>query len=279
MSNLSRYFLLFRRNKLAVVGAIGIIIVILLAIFANQLSPHDPLTQNILQRLNGPNSAYPFGTDRFGRGIFSRILFASRISLITGVLSVLMGSLIGGAAGIVAAYEGGYYEGLIMRGVDILLSFPSLLLGLMVAAVIGRGLDKLIIAIGIALTPRFARIAHGAALNIKEKDYLEAARALGADDTRITTCHILPNIFGELLVSATLWIGTAIRIEANLSFIGLGVTPPTPTWGNMINGGLSWVNNAPWVALFPGLAIFITILSINMVGDGMRDITDPRLRG
>lgn len=268
----------FRKNKTALVGSVIAIIVIILAILAPWLSPHDPLKQNVYHRLTPPERAHLLGTDSFGRDILSRIIWGARVSLMVGILSVVIGMVIGTAMGVVAGYSGGMVEGIIMRSVDVLMSFPNLIMGLLVMAILGSGLTKLIIAIGIVMAPRFARLAYGPTLAIKEKDFVDAARALGVSGTRIMAQHLLPNIFGEVLVMATLWVGTAIRIEANLSFIGLGVAPPTPTWGNMIRNGVEWLTNAPWLSLFPGLAILITILSFNMMGDGIRDITDPKLQ-
>jgi peptide/nickel transport system permease protein len=185
--------------------------------------------------------------------------------------------IIGTAFGMIAGFKGGKAESVIMRVVDVLMSFPVLIMGLMVMAVFGSGLIKLILAIAIVLTPRFVRIAHAPTLEMRQKDFIEAARALGVSTPRLLTHHILPNIFGEVLVMATLWTATAIRMEANLSFIGLGVSPPTPTWGNMIRAGVQQLTISHWLAIFPGIAILITVLSFNMLGDGLRDITDPKL--
>jgi peptide/nickel transport system permease protein len=186
--------------------------------------------------------------------------------------------MLGTVLGIVAGFKGGPAEYAIMRTVDVLLSFPTLVMGLMVMAILGSGMLKLILAIGVVMSPRFARVAHGPTLSVREKEYVMAARAVGADDLRILRRHILPNIFGEILVMASLWTATAIRIEANLSFIGLGVPPPTPTWGNMIRDGVKWLTNAPYLSVFPGLAILITVLAFNMLGDGLRDVSDPKLQ-
>jgi peptide/nickel transport system permease protein len=186
--------------------------------------------------------------------------------------------VLGTTMGMIAGYMGGRVENIIMRTVDVLMSFPNLIMGLMVMALLGSGLVKLIIAIGIVMAPRFARVAHGPTLAVREKEFVEAARAIGVSDFRMLRHHILPNIFGEVLVMGSLWAATAIRIEANLSFIGLGVPPPTPTWGNMIRSGVEWLTNAPWLSIFPGLAILLTVLSFNMMGDGLRDVTDPKLQ-
>jgi peptide/nickel transport system permease protein len=187
--------------------------------------------------------------------------------------------LLGTAMGMIAGYYGGKPESLIMRSIDVVMCFPDLILAIAVTAALGANLLNLIITIGIVMAPRFARLAHGIILSLKESEYVVAAKAVGAGTPRILVYHIFPNIFGDLLVASTLWVGEAIRLEANLAFIGLGVQPPTPTWGNMTREGVDVLINAPWISIFSGLSILITILSFNMLGDGIRDITDPKLRG
>lgn len=278
MGEKERIWRTLKKNKTAIIGIIIASAVIIIAIFAPLISPFDPLKQNVFDRLTPPEMSHPLGTDVFGRDIFSRIMHGARVSLLVGIMSVVIGMTVGTAMGMLAGLKGGKIEGMIMRTVDVLMSFPNLILGLMVMAILGSGLIKLIIAIGLVMAPRFARVAHAPTLSIKETDFIDAANALGANDLRILLRHVFPNILGEVLVMATLWVGTAIRIEANLSFIGLGVPPPTPTWGNMIRNGMNYLTNAPWMSVFPGLAILITILSFNMVGDGIRDITDPKLQ-
>jgi peptide/nickel transport system permease protein len=218
------------------------------------------------------------GQDTFGRDVLARILFAGRVSLLVGLGSVVLGGAIGCVMGLVAGYAGGYAENAIMRVVDVLMAFPSLLLGLTVLAVLGPGLGKMILAIGLVLAPAFARVMHGAALALQRREFVEAARSAGATTPRILGIHILPNVLGEIVVLASLWTASAIRVEANLSFIGLGVSPPTPTWGNMIRDGTPHLLNAPWLSVFPGLAILVTVLAFNLLGDGLRDVFDPRLR-
>jgi peptide/nickel transport system permease protein len=273
-----RVWITFRRNATALIGLLLAVIVVALAVLAPWISPHDPLKQNVYYRLKGPEPDHPMGVDDFGRDVLSRILWGARTSLIVGLASVGVGIALGTLMGIVAGFKGGPAEYVIMRGVDVLLSFPTLVMGLMVMAILGSGMLKLILAIGVVMSPRFARVAHGPTLSVREQEYVMAARAVGAGDWRILRHHILPNIFGELLVMASLWTATAIRIEANLSFIGLGVPPPTPTWGNMIRDGVKWLTNAPYLSVFPGLAILITVLAFNMLGDGLRDVTDPKLQ-
>jgi peptide/nickel transport system permease protein len=233
-SESQRLWRTFTRNRISVVGLIIVILITLVAIFAPLLAPHDPLAQSARNRLAPPSAEYPLGRDDFGRDILSRTLYGARVSLLVGVLSVLIGGVSGTILGVIAGYKGGRIENIIMRAVDTLLAFPDLITGILVLAVMGAGLDKLILAIGIVISPRFARLAHGPTLAMREKDFISAARAIGVSDFRMIGRHIVPNILGEMLVMASLWTATAIRIEANLSFIGLGVAPPTPTWGQMI---------------------------------------------
>lgn len=277
-SELRRRLRTFSRNRTALVGGIIAVIVVIVAILAPVFSPYNPLEQDVYNRLLSPTTTagHFLGTDNFGRDMLSRIIYGARVSLLVGVSSVLIGMVIGTSLGIIAGIKGGMMENLIMRAVDILMSFPNLIMGLMVMAILGSGMLKLIIAIGVIMAPRFARVAHAPTLSIKEQDYISAARAIGASDNRVIFRHTLPNILGEVLVMGTLWTATAIRIEANLSFIGLGVPPPTPTWGGIIREGMDYLSNASWISLFSGAAILITVLSFNMLGDGIRDIIDPR---
>nr|WP_073041585.1 ABC transporter permease [Desulfacinum infernum] len=269
----------FARNRTALIGAVVAIIIVLVAVFAPVLSPYDPLAQDSYARLAPSSEAHWLGTDDFGRDILSRIIWGSRVSLIIGISSVLLGLLAGTLLGMIAGYYRGKIETTIMRGIDVLMCFPDLILAIAVTAVLGANLVNLIITIAIVMTPRFARLAHGSLLSIKEREYVVAAQSIGARVPRILRKHVLPNIFGELLVAATLWVGVAIRLEANLAFIGLGVQPPTPTWGNMIREGVDVLINAPGISIYSGLSILVTILAFNMLGDGVRDMIDPRLRG
>lgn len=268
----------FKNNKTAVVGAVMALVVLLTAVFAFLISPYDPLDQDVFHRFSPPERSHPLGTDEYGRDVLSRIIWGTQISLTVGFFSVLLGMIMGTAMGVVAGYSGGGTDTLIMRMVDVLLSFPTLITGIMIAAILGSGLVKLIITIGIVFAPRFARMAYGPTLAVKELEYVSSAKVIGASSFRIIIRHILPNIFGEIMVAGSLWMGTAIMIEASLSFLGLGVSPPTPTWGNMIKSGIDVLANAPWLSLFPGLSILITVLAFNMIGDGLRDIADPKLR-
>ena len=269
----------FSRNKTALAGGVIALFILFIAILAPWISPHDPLEQDPFYRLVGRNENHWLGTDDFGRDVFSRILWGSRISLLIGSASVLMGMLLGTAMGMIAGYYGGKTGSLIMRVTDVMMCFPDLILAIAVTAALGANLINLIVTIGIVMVPRFARLAHGVILPLRESEYVVAARAVGARGPKIILQHIFPNIFGDLLVAGTLWVGEAIRLEANLAFIGLGVQPPTPTWGNMTREGIEVLINAPWISVYSGLSILITILSFNMLGDGIRDITDPKLRG
>jgi len=282
----------FVRNRPAILGLILAVLIALVAILADDwfiavlqgrettplLAPYNPLKQDTRNRLAAPDGEHLMGLDTYGRDTWSRIVYGARVSLMVGICSVLLGGALGTLMGLTAGYLGGKVENAIMRAVDVLMAFPSLIMGLMVLAVLGAGLSKMILAIGIVLSPTFARVAHSATLAIKENEYVEAARAIGAGRFRIIRIHIMPNILGEVIVLASVWTATAIRVEANLSFIGLGVSPPTPAWGSMIRDGTQHLANAPWVSLFPGLAILITVLAFNLLGDGLRDILDPRLQ-
>lgn len=266
------------RHKMASLGAGLVLAVALSALFAPWLSPHDPLEQDVLQRLAAPSAEFPLGNDSFGRDILSRILWGGRVSLLVGTSAVLLAIVIGGALGMLAGYIGGTFDRVVMAAMDVLLSFPTLVMGLLVVAMLGPTVGNLILAITLTAIAPFARIARAPTLAIKERDFIEAGRALGFSNLRIMAVHILPNIIDEILVMASLWLATAIRTEASLSFIGLGVRPPTATWGGMIREGFENILDSPWLALFPSLAILVIMLGLNMLGDGLRDATDPRLR-
>jgi len=279
ISEQQRAWLTLIRNKTALVGGVIALCIVFVAISAPWISPLDPLEQDPYARLMGTTPKHWLGTDDFGRDVFSRIIWGSRISLLIGGASVLLGLLLGTSLGMIAGYYGRKAESLIMRAIDVMMCFPDLILAIAVTAALGSNLLNLIITIGIVMTPRFARLAHGIILSIRENEFVLASRAVGAGVPRILVQHIFPNILGELLVAGTLWVGEAIRLEANLAFIGLGVQPPTPTWGNMTREGVDVLINAPWLSIFAGSSILITILAFNMIGDGIRDITDPKLRG
>lgn len=269
----------FARNRASLLGLLLVVLVVIASIGAPLFTPWDPYAQNPVDRLKPPDSSHLLGYDAFGRDILARVLYAGRISLVAGVFSVLLGGTVGVMLGLLAGYFSGGIENLIMRFVDVLMAFPSLLLGLTVLAVLGPGLPNTILAIGIVLSPAFARVVHACALSLKRQQFVEAAQCVGAGHWRIMRLHILPNALGEVVVLASLWVASAIRIEASLSFIGLGVSPPTPTWGNMIRDGTQQLMNAPWLSVFPGIAILLAVLGFNLLGDGLRDVLDPRLRG
>lgn len=275
-SQRQRLWRTFASNRTAVLGLAMIGIIVLVAIFAPVIAPHDPLDQSAVNRLEGPQAGYPLGRDDFGRDIFSRIIYGTRVALLVGVFSVLLGGVLGTTMGIVAGFRGKRVESGIMRVVDIMLAFPDLITGLLVMAVLGDGIVKLIIAIGLTITPRFARLAHGPTLALKRTDFVDAARTIGVRDPRLLMVHIFPNVVGELLVLASLWTASAIRLEASLSFIGLGVPPPTPTWGQMIRDGAVYLTDKPLFSLMPGIALLLTVLAFNLVGDGLRDVLDPK---
>ncbi|MCA0998098.1 ABC transporter permease [Alloyangia pacifica] len=267
------------RNRLSWVGVGLLVLILLSAIFAPLLAPHDPLQQNILHRLEGPSPEFWLGTDSYGRDVLSRLLYGTRVSLAVGFLSVLIAMTVGSAIGILAGYVGGMVDQVIMGLVDVMLSFPTLLLGLMVAAMLGASLENLIIAIAITETAPFVRIARAPTISAKRKEYVEAGRALGFSPLRIMGVHILPNILSDIVVVASLWMASAIRTEASLSFIGLGVQPPTPTWGGMIREGFENILSSWWLVVFPSLAILLTVLALNILGDALRDAIDPKLKG
>lgn len=284
----------FTRNRTAVFGLLLAILIVLMAVFADDwfiaifqdrepqplLAPYDPTKQDPRNRLEEPSEVHRMGLDTLGRDVLSRIIYGARVSLMVGILSVGLGGVIGTFLGLFAGYTGGKVEDFIMRSVDVLMAFPSLIMGLMVMAVLSSSdipkMIQMILAIGIMLSPAFVRIVHSSTLGTKENDYVLAARAIGVSQIRMIRIHILPNILGEVIVLASIYTATAIRIEANLSFIGLGVSPPTPAWGTMIRDGTQYLTIAPWLSIFPGLAILITVLAFNLLGDGMRDIMDPK---
>ena len=268
----------FTGNRTAVVGLAMILIIVFIAIAAPLLAPHDPLDQSVSSRLDPPTREHPMGLDDKGRDILSRVIYGTRIALMVGFFSVLVGGALGTAIGVVAGYFGGKIDSALMRLTDVMLAFPDLITGLLVLAVLGPGLWKMIFAIGLTIAPRFARIAYGPTLAIKGKEFVEAARSIGVRDGRLLRVHILPNVGGDLLVFGSLWTASAIRLEASLSFIGLGVAPPTPTWGQMIREGTIHLTTVPMYSLGPGLALLLTVFAFNLVGDGLRDVLDPKAR-
>jgi len=268
-----------RRSTNLVVGAGILGIVIGSAIFAPQIAPRNPIDQAFPDQLRAPSPVHLFGTDEFGRDIFSRVVYGARIALVTGVLADGIAASLGILLGVTSGYFGRRVDAAIMRSVDVLLAFPYLLLAMIVVAILGPSLINAMIAIGIVYTPQFARLVRGAVLAIREQEFVEAAGAVGAGAPRILARHILPNILSPIIVMATLTVGFTIVETAGLSFLGLGASPPTPEWGSMLATGRSFMLTAPWIATFPGLAILTTVVGFNLVGDGLRDLLDPRLRG
>ncbi|MFV1875737.1 ABC transporter permease [Nioella sp.] len=273
-----RLLRLARRNKLSTVGLILFGLIALAAIAAPLLSSHDPLAQNILHRLEDRSADYLLGTDVYGRDTWTRILYGLRVSLLIGLISTALAMIIGSALGILAGYRGGWIDSLIMRIMDMLLAFPTLITGLFIVAVLGANFWNIVLAITVTILPKFARVARAPTIALKEREFVEAARALGYSDLRIMAVHIAPNVLGEVIVLASLWAAYAIRIEAYLSFIGLGIAPPTPTLGTMIREGFEHILDSPFVSIYPGFAVLLVVLSLNLIGDGLRDAIDPKLR-
>jgi peptide/nickel transport system permease protein len=267
------------RSQLALLGMVIVSSLMLVAAFAPYLSSFDPLQIDLPARDQAPSWSHPLGTDTFGRDILTRVLWGSRLSLALGLGSVVIGGTVGVLLGLVSGYTSGWFDAVLMRVADVFIAFRLLLLAIMVMAILGPGLTNTVVAIGISLFAEFARLTRGEVLGTKEREFVEAARATGAGELRITLLHILPNIIGPLIVIGTLRLGEAILAEAALSFLGLGAGPPTPSWGLMVYEGLTVLRPAPWVSVMPSVAIMLTVLGFNLLGDGLRDALDPKLRG
>lgn len=267
-----------RKNKLAMLGLSIVIMLIFIAIFAPLISPYDPILRIKEDSSLSPSMNHLFGTDLLGRDIFSRVIYGSRISIEVGVIAVGISVIIGLFFGALSGYFGGISDATIMRVADIFFAFPYILGAIAIMTILGPGIVNIFIAIGILGWASFARIFRSSILTIKNKEYIEAARALGASNYRIITKHIFPNSFAPIIVYATMNVGTAIIVEAALSFLGIGVQPPTPAWGKMLADSLAYIDIAPWMMFFPGLAILITVLGFVLLGDGLRDAFDPRLK-
>ena len=266
------------RNKLAALGVLIVGMLIVSALLAPWIAPHDPAAQFSDDALHPPSLRYIFGTDTIGRDNFSRIIYGTRVSLLVGVASMMLASTFGVAIGLVAGYFGGWLDTLLMRTMDALLAFPAVLLAIFIIAVLGPSLLNAILAVGIVYMPSFARLVRASALSIREKEYFDSARAIGLRDSQIMLRVILLNSLSPIIVQFSLGVGYAILVEAGLSFLGLGVQPPTPAWGSMLGYGRNFMSLAPWLTTFPGLAIFVTVLGFNFVGDGLREALDPRIR-
>lgn len=266
------------QNKLAIAGLAIVSLFLISAIAAPLIAPHNPIEHDLPNMLAEPSSDYLLGRDELGRCILSRIIYGARISLLIGVIVIGIGLAVGVPLGVVSAYYGGKVDFSVQRIVDTMLAFPGILLALMLIAMLGVGLHNVMIAVGITTIPIYARLVRGSVLSIKEEQFVEAAKAVGSSDFRIMSRHVLPNCLAPIIVQSTLHMATALLWAAGLGFLGLGVSPPTPEWGAMLNGGRLFIRVASHVATFPGLAIFITVLGFNLLGDGLRDALDPRLR-
>jgi peptide/nickel transport system permease protein len=260
------------------VGVAIVVMLILAAIFAPQLATHPPAKQSILNQLAPPGGNYLLGTDQLGRDVWSRLLFGARYSLVMGVLAILTAMVVGTLIGMTAGYRGGRIDIILMQIMDVILAFPSLILGLALVALIGATMTNIIIAIAFTAVPAFARIARAAVITQRGREYVQACRAMDFSGPRILFRHILPAIIPEILVMASLWMATAVRTEASLAFIGLGLAPPTPTWGGMVRDGFESILGSFDLALFPSIAILLLVLAFNLIGDGLRDAIDPRLK-
>ena len=266
----------YRLNLTARIGLGVLLLFAIVAPLAPLVSPHDPNEQNLSRRLEGPSIQNLLGRDEFGRDILSRIIFGSRVSLSVGILVVSISLAVGVSVGIVVGYVGGWFDELVMRLVDVVLAFPGILLAIALMAVLGQSLFNVVLALCITGWAPFARLARGEALSMRERQFVVAARALGASLPRVVTRHILPNIISPILIRATLGMAGVIVAEAALSFLGLGVRPPTPSWGAMLNAGRAFILVTPHLVIFPGIAIMLVVLSLNFFGDGLRDLLDPR---
>ena len=268
-----------RRSSNLVVGAVILALIVLSALLAPQISPYDPIDQDFVSQLQPPSASHFFGTDEFGRDIFSRVVYGARVALRVGVLADMIATALGVLLGVLAGFFGGRLDALITRLIDVMLAFPYLLLAMIVVAILGPGLTNAMVAIAIVYTPQIARVVRGVVLSVKEQEFIEAARAMGTGAVRILDRHIIPNIVSPIIVMATLTVGFMIVETAGLSFLGLGASPPTPEWGSMLATGRAFMLTSPWIATFPGLAILVTVVAFNLIGDGLRDLLDPRLRG
>jgi peptide/nickel transport system permease protein len=266
------------RNKLAVLGALLLLFLITVALLAPWVATHNPLKMNIKERLQPPSQTHFFGTDGYGRDLFSRVVYGAAIALRVGFLSIAVAMSAGIILGLISGYYRGWIDAIIMRIMDAILSFPIILLAIGIMAVLGAGFANLMIALGLVYTPRFARLVRSSVLSVREKEYIEAARVTGCSDFTILFVHILPNCWAPVIIQATISFGYAILWEAALSFLGLGAPPPSPSWGSLLADGKEVLTRAPWMTYFPGLAIAMAVLALNLFGDGLRDVLDPRIK-
>jgi len=274
----SLYWKRFRVNPLTVTGTLIVLLLVLLAFLTKKIAPYDPFQQNILARLKPPTAAHWFGTDELGRDVLSRILFGLPVSLEIGVLATVVSISIGTTLGLIAGYWRGWVDSLIMRVVDVMFCFPTLFFILMILGVVEKpSIFLVMLAIAITAWPGLTRLVRGEVLSMRERDFMLVAKGLGLSTPRILFVHLLPNVVSPVLVAATFSVGGAILLESALSFLGLGVQPPQPSWGNILTAGKDYIHIAWWLSLFPGLAILVTVLALNMLGEGLRDVLDPRL--
>jgi len=272
-----RYGRRFRRSGLALVGGALFLVFILLALFGPMLAPNDPIATNTPQRLQPPSLHHLFGTDEFGRDLFSRVLYGARIAARVGVISVLVAMSGGIALGFITGYYGGAVDSLLSRLMEIWMAFPGVLFALIVVAILGPSLNNVIISLGLLSIPEYARLIRGLVLSGRQEQYVEAARAIGVGDLRLMWRHLLPNIVGPILILSSLRFGSALLTGAGLSFIGLGAQPPTPEWGAILASGRDYMQQAWWITAFPGITIALFVLGVNLLGDGLRNVLDPRV--
>lgn len=278
-SELLRSWRRFRANRIAVIGLVFIILLCLMAIFADLLAPYDPLEIFRGTRGDPPSWQHPFGFDDVGRDLLSRVIYGSRVALIVGIVASFVSVVIGVLIGAVAGYFGGWVDTILSRLIDTLMAFPIIILLVVLAAVLGPSLTTTIIVIGVTTWARYARVVRGDVLSLREREFVLAARASGVKDSRIIWRHIIPNVLGPVIVLASLGVGTIIILESALSFLGLGIRPPDPSWGRTVADGRALIRNAPHISIFPGLMIVLTVLAFNFFGDGLRDALDPRQKG
>ena len=267
----------FSSNVTTWIGTLLFLAIVLLALLAPWVATHDPLEQDILARLQPPSWEHWLGTDNYGRDTFSRLLFGAQYSLVIGFFSIVLAVIVGTLIGLVAGYVGGRTDIIVMQAIDVVLAFPALILGLILVAMLGATVTNILIAIAFTAVPQFARIARAPVIAMREREFVQAGKALGFSNLRIMFRHILPNILSDILVMASLWMATAVRTEASLAFIGLGIAPPTPTWGGMVREGFETMLDSYWLAIIPSLAVLVLVLALNLIGDGLRDAIDPKL--
>lgn len=266
----------FRHNRIAMAGAILVLLFVAMAILAPLIATHGPFETSFSTIRKAPSMAHWLGTDELGRDVFSRLVYGARASLLVGLVSVIIALVVGVPFGLMAGYFGGWTDSAISRFTEALLAIPFLILAIALAAFLGPSLINAMVAIGVSAAPKFIRLTRGQVLSVKSEDFVQSARALGASDLRIIVMHVLPNVMPPLIVQATITIATAIIAEASLSFLGLGLQPPNPSWGSMLNTAKNFMTQAPWMSIFPGSAIFLVVLGFNLLGDGLRDALDPR---